>query len=58
MAKRKRSKASIKSEITASTTSSVKADTASRQFRDRKTFVMSPIKPKDTHALQWNRWSP
>jgi len=58
MARRKKSKESLKAEITSSTQSPVKGDSRSRQFRDRKTYVMSPIKAKDTHALQWSRWSP
>jgi hypothetical protein len=56
---RKSQKAKITSSVTSETKSSIKSSISSpRQFRDRKTFVTSPIKPKDTHALQWSRWNP
>jgi len=56
---RKSQKARITSPVTSGTASSIKTSVSnSRQFRDRKTFVTSPIKPKDTHALQWSRWNP
>jgi hypothetical protein len=51
-----------KSQLTkASVTSPVKAETSSRQFRERLTrvgIITSPIKGKDTNAKQWNRWTP
>jgi hypothetical protein len=51
--RKKKTSSSIKSDIT----SPIKG-TESRKTRDRKTFVTSPIKPKDTFAKQWNRYAP
>jgi len=56
-----------KSGITASVTSPVSTEIAAkvsstvgrgRKGRDKVTRVTSPIKVVDTHARQWNRYSP
>jgi len=52
-----RKKVGVTSEIKSPVTSDVKG-IKSRQFRDKLTRVTAPIKGKETHAMQWNRWSP
>lgn len=56
MARAKKAKGSIKSDITASVTSPT-----GRNTRDRLTRVTSPIKGKVTQSKQWSRyegWTP
>ena len=60
MAKRK---SSIKSEMKATVTTNIAGKASAtvgrgRKGRDRVTRVTSPIKVVDTHARQWNRYSP
>lgn len=57
---RKRKKNGIKSEISSSISSPVKAGEG-RKTRDRKTYVFSPIKGSITQSKQWSRnegWTP
>lgn len=61
MAKTKKSniKSNIKSTITTAIAGKASATVGrSRKGRDRVTRVSSPIKVVDTHARQWNRYSP
>lgn len=57
-------KTSIKSDILSKTTTTRTAGVISasvgrsRKGRDAVTRVTSPIKVTDTHARQWNRYSP
>jgi len=54
---RKKKSAGVGSSVTSPVTSPVMGN-GGRQFRDKLTRVMSPIKGKDTNAKQWGRWTP
>jgi hypothetical protein len=59
----KRAKGGVKSSVTSPVSTDIAAAVSStvgrgRRGRDKVTRVTSPIKVVDTHARQWNRYSP
>jgi hypothetical protein len=59
----KRAKGGVRSAVTSPISTEIAAAVSStvgrgRKGRDKVTRVTSPIKVVDTHARQWNRYSP
>jgi len=58
---RKRKLGGIRSSISSEVASSTQSPVQSRQFREGLTrvgIITSPIKGKNTNAMQWGRWTP